>query len=85
MVAPSLITPTTQLQALDRGNPTCCLSAYNDDDGYNLAEMAARCLAMVARVARLRCVLPRGLSQPLYTRLGLDLLLGWLQFDVYLA
>ena len=24
-----------QLQALDRGNPTCCLSARNIDGGYN--------------------------------------------------
>ena len=30
----------TQLQALDRGNPTCCLSAHNIDGYYNGAVMA---------------------------------------------
>ena len=63
----------TQLLALDRGNPTYCLSVYNDGGDYNLAEIAARCLAMVARVTGLRCVLLGGLSQPLYIRLGLEL------------
>ena len=35
----------TQLQALDRENPTCCLSAHNIEGDYNGAVMA---MVMVA-------------------------------------